>query len=114
MELNKVEKPNKLIVDINNLNIGYNNQTILSNINLQIPQGQCWAIIGPSGSGKSSILNLIPRFYDPDKGNVKIDNQDIKELTISSVRSSLALRYSWTSSARLLVCIKSFSNVESP
>ena len=63
----------------------------LNGINLQIPHGKTTALVGPSGSGKSSVLNLIPRFYDPDKGNVKIDNQDIKELTISSVRSSLAL-----------------------
>ena len=63
----------------------------LKGINLPIPHGKTTALVGPSGSGKSSILNLIPRFYDPDKGNVKIDNQDIKELTISSVRSSLAL-----------------------
>ena len=63
----------------------------LKGINLRIPHGKTTALVGPSGSGKSSILNLIPRFYDPDKGNVKIDNQDIKELIISSVRSSLAL-----------------------
>ena len=63
----------------------------LKGINLRIPHGKTTALVGPSGSGKSSILNLIPRFYDPDKGNVKIDSQDIKELTISSVRSSLAL-----------------------
>ncbi len=63
----------------------------LKGINLRIPHGKTTALVGPSGSGKSSILNLIPRFYDPDKGNIKIDNQDIKELTISSVRSSLAL-----------------------
>ena len=63
----------------------------LKGINLRIPHGKTTALVGPSGSGKSSILNLIPRFYDPDKGNVKIDNQDIKKLTISSVRSSLAL-----------------------
>ena len=63
----------------------------LKGINLRIPHGKTTALVGPSGSGKTSVLNLIPRFYDPDKGNVKIDNQDIKELTISSVRSSLAL-----------------------
>ena len=63
----------------------------LKGINLRIPHGKTTALVGPSGSGKSSVLNLIPRFYDPDKGNVKIDSQDIKELTISSVRSSLAL-----------------------
>ena len=47
--------------------------------------------MGPSGSGKSSILNLIPRFYDPDSGELKIDGQNIKDLTISSVRSVIAL-----------------------
>ena len=63
----------------------------MKEINLNIPHGKTTALVGPSGSGKSSILNLIPRFYDPDTGNVKIDNQDIKELTIASVRSSIAL-----------------------
>ena len=48
-------------------------------------------MVGPSGSGKSSILNLIPRFYDPDSGKLKIDGQNIKDLTISSVRSVIAL-----------------------
>ena len=48
-------------------------------------------MVGPSGSGKSSILNLIPRFYDPDSGELKIDGQNIKDLTISSVRSVIAL-----------------------
>ncbi len=72
MELNKVEKPNKLIVDINNLNIGYKNQTILSNINLQIPQGQCWAIIGPSGSGKTTLFKTINTLIKPLKGSLKL------------------------------------------
>ncbi|MEC8705190.1 MAG: ATP-binding cassette domain-containing protein [Asgard group archaeon] len=72
MELNKVEKPNKLIVDINNLNIGYNNQTILSNINLQIQQGQCWAIIGPSGSGKTTLFKTINTLIKPLKGSLKL------------------------------------------
>ena len=55
MRTDKVDKSNKLLVDISNLDIGYNKQTILSDINLQIPQGECWAIIGPSGSGKTTL-----------------------------------------------------------
>ena len=80
-------------ITFENVTLSYEGQinSALKGINLRIPHGKTTALVGPSGSGKSSILNLIPRFYDPDKGNVKIDNQDIKELTISSVRSSLAL-----------------------
>ena len=80
-------------ITFENVTLSYEGQinSALKGINLQIPHGKTTALVGPSGSGKSSVLNLIPRFYDPDKGNVKIDNQDIKKLTISSVRSSLAL-----------------------
>ena len=83
MELNKVEKPNKLIVDINNLNIGYKNQTILSNINLQIPQGQCWAIIGPSGSGKTTLFKTINTLIKPLKGSLKLIDIPIDSKKIS-------------------------------
>ena len=84
---------NKSDITFEDVALSYEGQinSALKGINLRIPHGKTTALVGPSGSGKSSILNLIPRFYDPDKGNVKIDNQDIKELTISSVRSSLAL-----------------------
>ena len=80
-------------ISFENVTLSYEGQknSALKEINLNIPHGQTTALVGPSGSGKSSILNLIPRFYDPDTGNVKIDNQDIKELTIDSVRSSIAL-----------------------
>ena len=80
-------------ISFENVTLSYEGQknSALKEINLSIPHGKTTALVGPSGSGKSSILNLIPRFYDPDTGNVKIDNQDIKELTIDSVRSSIAL-----------------------
>ena len=80
-------------ISFENVTLSYEGQknSALKEINLNIPHGKTTALVGPSGSGKSSILNLIPRFYDPDTGNVKIDNQDIKELTINSVRSSIAL-----------------------
>ena len=73
--------------------LSYEGQTnsALKKINLNIPHGKTTALVGPSGSGKSSILNLIPRFYDPDSGELKIDGQNIKDLTISSVRSVIAL-----------------------
>ena len=76
---------------VENLSLKYDDNVVLNDINFEIGDSEILALVGPSGSGKSSILNLIPRFYDPDTGNVKIDNQDIKELTIDSVRSSIAL-----------------------
>ena len=80
-------------ISFENVTLSYEGQknSALKEINLNIPHGKTTALVGPSGSGKSSILNLIPRFYDPDTGSVKIDNQDIKELSIASVRSSIAL-----------------------
>ncbi len=80
-------------ISFENVTLSYEGQknSALKEINLNVPHGKTTALVGPSGSGKSSILNLIPRFYDPDTGNVKIDNQDIKKLTIDSVRSSIAL-----------------------
>ena len=73
--------------------LSYEGQTnsALKKVSLNIPHGKTTALVGPSGSGKSSILNLIPRFYDPDSGELKIDGQNIKDLTISSVRSVIAL-----------------------
>ena len=94
------EKPNASDLSLSKSNISFENVTLsyegqknsaLKEINLKVPHGKTTALVGPSGSGKSSILNLIPRFYDPDTGSVKIDNQDIKELSIASVRSSIAL-----------------------
>ena len=49
------------------------------------------ALVGHSGSGKSTILNLIPRFYQPQSGNIKIDNQPINEVTIESLRNYISL-----------------------
>ncbi len=80
-------------ISFENVTLSYEGQknSALKEISLKVPYGKTTALVGPSGSGKSSILNLIPRFYDPDTGCVKIDNQDIKELSIASVRSSIAL-----------------------
>ena len=88
-------KKNLIFKNISFSNISYSypntSNSVFKNISLELNAGDRIGVFGPSGSGKSSILNLIPRFYDPDTGNVKIDNQDIKELTINSVRSSIAL-----------------------
>ncbi|NIJ41811.1 subfamily B ATP-binding cassette protein MsbA [Parvibaculum indicum] len=63
----------------------------LHNISLDVPKGHTVALVGPSGAGKSTILNLVPRFYDPIEGRVLIDGQDLKDVTVDSVRAVSAL-----------------------
>ena len=71
----------------------YNNdeKDILKNISLNINGGKMTSLVGHSGAGKSSIINLIPRFYDRLSGDIKIDNQSIYDLKISSLRSNISL-----------------------
>ncbi|MFZ2005745.1 MAG: ABC transporter transmembrane domain-containing protein [Stellaceae bacterium] len=63
----------------------------LDGITLTIPAGSTVALVGPSGAGKSTVLNLIPRFYDVSAGSIAIDGQDIRTVTLSSLRAPLAL-----------------------
>ncbi|MBT5660330.1 MAG: lipid A export permease/ATP-binding protein MsbA [Rhodospirillaceae bacterium] len=63
----------------------------LDDITIDVPAGKTVALVGPSGGGKSTILNLIPRFYDVGEGAIKIDNIDIRDVTISSLRGNIAL-----------------------
>ena len=64
---------------------------ILDKINLNISGGKMTALVGHSGSGKSTILNLIPRFYNTTSGNIKIDDQLINSLSVSSLRKEISL-----------------------
>jgi subfamily B ATP-binding cassette protein MsbA len=66
-------------------------QAALSGVSLEVPGGKTAALVGPSGAGKSTILNLIPRFYDVDSGSVLIDGQDLRGLTLESLRGAIAL-----------------------
>ena len=63
----------------------------IKNINLEIEGGKITALVGQSGAGKSTIINLIPRFYDPQKGIIKIDNQNIKMVNLKSLREKISL-----------------------
>jgi subfamily B ATP-binding cassette protein MsbA len=63
----------------------------LTDISLQVPAGKSVALVGPSGSGKSTILNLIPRFYDVSAGAITIDGNDLREVTLASLRASTAV-----------------------
>jgi subfamily B ATP-binding cassette protein MsbA len=64
---------------------------VLSNFNLEIPAGRRLALVGPSGAGKSTVLNLILRFFDPAAGTILIDGQNVRDVTIASVRGASAL-----------------------
>ena len=63
----------------------------LSGIDLEAHRGETIALVGPSGGGKSTILNLIPRFYDPTAGRVTLDGQDLRDVTLASLRAQVAL-----------------------
>ena len=63
----------------------------LRGVTLEVPHGQTVALVGPSGAGKSTCLNLIPRFYDVLRGSVSVGGQDIRDVTLASLRSRIAL-----------------------
>ena len=64
---------------------------VVKNINMNIKGGTMAAFVGHSGAGKSTIINLLPRFYDPQKGLIKIDGQDISKIRLSSLRKNISL-----------------------
>ncbi|MGH6884024.1 MAG: ABC transporter ATP-binding protein, partial [Hypericibacter sp.] len=63
----------------------------LAGVDIDVPAGATIALVGPSGAGKSTVFNLIPRFFDPQSGRVTLDGQDVRELTLASLRRSIAL-----------------------
>lgn len=67
------------------------NQPVLRNINLTIPMNETLAIVGNSGGGKSTLVNLIPRFYDIKSGSIKIDGVDIREFSLKSLRQNISM-----------------------
>ncbi len=64
---------------------------VLDNINIEVTKGDIIALVGPSGGGKSTLVDLIPRFYDPIQGRILIDDQDIRNYTIDSLRSKMGI-----------------------
>jgi subfamily B ATP-binding cassette protein MsbA len=94
-----VDHPNALRVDkakgniiFENISFSYlENVPLIDNISLTIKKGQTVALVGHSGAGKTTILNLICRFFDPASGAITLDGTDIRKITMSSLRSNLAL-----------------------
>ncbi len=79
-------------IEFNDVEFSYDNgKTALWNMQLDIPAGRTTALVGPSGGGKSTILNLIPRFYDVSKGSIVIDGQNVRDVTLHSLRDTMAL-----------------------
>ncbi len=76
---------------------------LIEDLSLSVKNGQKVAIVGPTGSGKSTLINLLMRFYDVNKGNIYIDNQDISEITRSSVRTNfgMVLQETWLKSGTI-------------
>jgi len=79
-------------IEFRDVNFSYvEGQPVLKNINLKTAPGEKLAIFGPTGSGKSTIINLLGRFYDPSDGAVFIDGYDVKELSFSSLRKAVSI-----------------------
>ncbi len=90
---NKVEFKNvKGEVKIEGVYFGYNEEeTVLKNINLEVKPGEIVAIVGPTGAGKTTIVNLLTRFYDVNKGRILFDGIDVRDMTRKSLRESIGM-----------------------
>ena len=96
-----VDAPNAVPLDISKGNIRFENvsftypgvttESSLKNISLNVEGGSTLALVGRSGAGKSTLINLVPRFFDVSNGKITIDNQDIRDTTLKSLRSSIAI-----------------------
>nr|WP_199158646.1 ABC transporter ATP-binding protein [Pedobacter sp. ASV2] len=74
---------------LEDVSFSYGEKEILKSINLKIEKGKTVALVGPSGGGKSTLMDLIPRFHDPKSGVIKIDGHDYRDLTVESIRSQM-------------------------
>ncbi|MBQ9789068.1 MAG: ABC transporter ATP-binding protein [Lentisphaeria bacterium] len=96
-EIKDAEKPLELSevrdgVSFENVTFEYEENTpVLKNLNLRVPKNETLAIVGNSGGGKSTLVNLLPRFYDVKEGAVKIDGKDIREISLSSLRKNISM-----------------------
>ena len=79
-------------ITFSNVGFKYNDsEQVLSNINLKIEQGETIALVGPSGAGKTTICSLIPRFYEVTSGKIAIDDMDIRDVTLKSLRENIGI-----------------------
>lgn len=78
-------------VEFNNVGFAYADANAIESVSFNVAPGETIALVGPSGAGKSTIFNLLPRLYDVTAGAVRIDGQDVRDVTIASLRASIAL-----------------------
>ena len=78
-------------ISLNNISFKYEDEYVLEDFDLRVPKGSTVALVGQSGSGKSTIANLVTRFYDVDKGSIEIDGVDIRDMTKKSLRDLMGL-----------------------
>ncbi len=84
--------PFRKTIELRDISYRYNNEkAVLKNISLTVACGEALAIVGPSGGGKTTLTNLIPRFLDLSEGSILIDGTDIREVTVSSLRAQIAM-----------------------
>jgi len=94
-----IEKPGAITLDVatghielDNVSFGYEaGSAAVDRLSIDVPAGKTVALVGPSGAGKTTILNLIPRFYDVDAGSVRIDGVDVREVTFESLFRAIAI-----------------------
>ena len=78
-------------IEIKNINFRYEEENVLKNFSIEVPKGKTIALVGQSGSGKSTIANLLTRFYDVNEGTITIDGIDIKDMKLESLRGLMGL-----------------------
>ncbi|EGD33886.1 ABC transporter ATP-binding protein [Capnocytophaga sp. oral taxon 338] len=89
---NAIEKTDfQTAISLKNISFKYENEYVLKDFSLEVPKGKTVALVGQSGSGKSTIANLIARFYDVDKGSIAFDGIDIREIKIHSLRNLIGI-----------------------
>src|SRR5581483_548806 len=76
-------------VEFRHLNFNYEGKQVLHDVNLKIPAGTSLAIVGPTGSGKTTLVDLIPRIYDADPGTVLIDGRPVRDYSLASLRQNI-------------------------
>jgi ATP-binding cassette subfamily B protein len=88
-EKNATDLPLEGEIEFRNLNFAYDGKPVLRDLNLRIPAGSSMAIVGPTGSGKTTLMNLIPRIYDAEPGTVLIDGRPVRDFSLASLRKNI-------------------------